>query len=134
MIWFFYLFVLFLPFQNHYLLNLKLSGDFTVLKAYGVGIILYALVYILFHGVPRVWRTTQAKFFLLFFTQMYLSLFLSASGLLQTGEWEGYEGVTAITSALALLFIVFGIVDNEDKLCGAMLASVAAMGHRHPVP
>ena len=65
MIWFFYGFVFLLPFQNHYLLNYKLSGDFTVLKAYGMGLLLYSVGYSVFHGLPRLWRTVQSKFLFL---------------------------------------------------------------------
>ena len=77
MIWFYYIFVFLLPFQNHYLLNLKLSGDFTVLKAFGAGLLLYSVGYSVFHGLPRLWRTVQSKFLFLLSAQMFLSLFFS---------------------------------------------------------
>lgn len=128
MIWFYYIFVFLLPFQNHYLLNLKLSGDFTVLKAFGMGLLLYSVGYSAFHGLPRLWHTVQSKFLFLLSAQMFLSLFFSRSGLVHTQTWWGYEGISFLVSALTLLFITMSLVDSEEKLRKTMLATVATAG------
>ena len=127
MIWFFYGFVFLLPFQNHYLLNYKLSGDFTVLKAYGIGLLLYALFNVLTHGLPHLWESTQAKFLFLFSVQMFLSMLFSPNGLFMAGRWLGFEGISFLISALTLLLIMMTLVDTEEKLRSTMLATVATM-------
>ncbi len=109
-------------------MNYKLSGDFTVLKAYGISLLLYSVGYSVFHGLPRLWRTVQSKFLFLLAAQMFLSLFFSRSGLLHTKTWWGYEGISFLVSALTLLFITMSLVDSEEKLRKTMVATVATAG------
>lgn len=128
MIWLFYFFIFLLPFQDHYLINYEIAGSFTALKLLGGVLLLYALAYSLFRGLPRFWRTAQAKAFLLFAFLVFLSLLFSVGGLFQNRAWHNYEAVSFMVSALTLFFILMTVVDRKERLRRTMLATVASIG------
>ena len=126
MIWLFYVLVLLLPFQEHYLWNSTI-GPLTVIKALGLVLLLLAVLRALVHGMPRLWNSLTANALFFFVVWRALS-YVFADYALGGESIFTTPGVANATSALMLLFVALVMLDTEEKLRRTMLMCIGSMG------
>ena len=127
MIWLlFMLLIFFLPFQNHYLVNVTIGGV-TIFKLLGVVLFLFAFGRAAVRGMPNYLGSLPAKALFFFVTWRALSWVFAGQALAGLQDWTSY-GVANAVSALLLLFITMVFVDSKDKLRHLLFVVVAGMG------
>jgi putative inorganic carbon (HCO3(-)) transporter len=114
--------ILSLPFLSHPLFGMKV-GPLTVEKYLGAICFLYAVFYAAVRRrAPGIFRTTQARAYLLFFLLASISWLAAGRSLTATTMLDVYG------SHLLFLVTTVGLIDSLPRLRWTLLAAVAAMG------
>jgi putative inorganic carbon (HCO3(-)) transporter len=118
----YYVLILSLPFLSHPLFGLKI-GPLTVEKYLGAVCFLYAIFYAAVRRrAPRLFHTTQARAYLVFFLLAAASWLALGRSLTATAMLEVYA------SHLFFLVATVALIDSLARLRWALLTAVAAMG------
>ncbi|MDE3136589.1 MAG: O-antigen ligase family protein [Acidobacteriota bacterium] len=118
----YYILVLSLPFLSHPLFGLKV-GPLTVEKYLGAICFLYAVLHAAVRRrAPGLFRTTQARAFLLFFLLASISWLALGRSLTATTMLDVYG------SHLLFLVTTVALIDSLPRLRWALVTAVAAMG------
>ncbi len=118
----YYVLILSLPFLSHPLFGLKI-GPLTVEKYLGAICFLYAIFYAAVrHRAPRLFGTTQARAYLVFFLLAAASWLALGRSLKATTMLEVYG------SHLLFLVATVALVDSLPRLRWVLVTAVAAMG------